>query len=250
MSHYVAGVATDSHMQATQDAPTTTTPVGARVERMLRMSVVDTYARRCADQCEAGGLLVDIGCGTRSQARRLWPHLRLIGVDSDPDVIATAEAAGTHDEFLVADGAGTQDLIRDIVGGRDVQCVCMFHVIEHLPKREGFELLDFAEELSDRFVFLETPNRFLPQGPEYGSEAQRHLSGWFWQDFVGRGYEVRGTGGTRWLRGYAGEPRLSFKGVYSVDAVLSRLLWIERNLNQAFNLTAWKDVRGVPARLG
>jgi hypothetical protein len=114
----------------------------------------------------------------------------------------------------------------------------------------GFELLELAESLTSRFVVVETPNRFQPQGPEYGNAAQRHLSGWFPDDFVGRGYRVHGTAGTRYLRGYAGQPKVRGHGGQSVDFVAARLLWIERFPRHAYNLTAVKDVRGVEARLG
>jgi hypothetical protein len=214
------------------------------------MPVADGLAQARADACDAGALLLDIGCGDRSTIREMAPHMRLVGVDSEPALLAEAERRGTHDEFVCADVALDLTPLRRAIAGRPVQLICLFHVIEHLPKQAGFDLLNIAESLTDRFVFIDTPNRFLPQGPEWGSEAQRHRSGWFWQDFEGRGYEVCGTAGTRFLRGYAGEPRLAFRGVYSVDAVLSKLLMINRNPGAAYNLTAWKDVRGEPARLG
>jgi hypothetical protein len=139
--------------------------------------------------------------------------------------------------------------IRTQSAAQSIQLVVLMHVIEHVPKRIGFDLLELAESLTQRFVLVETPNRFLPQGAEYGNPAQHHLSGWYPHDFVGSGYEVKGTAGTRHLRGYAGRPRFGGPGGQSLDFVLARLLWIERFPSSAYSIAAWKDVRGVPARL-
>lgn len=177
------------------------------------------------------------------------PHLRFLGVDSDEQSIAAARRRGSHLELLKADITDFHR-IEEALAGREAQLVCLLHVIEHLPRREAFHMLECAEALSSRFVLLETPNRFQPQGPEYGNEAQRHLSGWFPHDFEGLGYTVRGTGGTRYLRGYAGRPRMPWRGGQSLDFILARLMLVERAPRHAYALTAWKDVRGAEARLG
>ena len=90
----------------------------------------------------------------------------------------------------------------------------------------------------------------MEQGPEYGNEFQRHLSGWFTHDFEGLGYAVHGVLGTKVFRSYAGMLRYNFPGAASCDVLLAGLLRIERNPHRAFSLLALKDVRGVPARLG
>ena len=126
--------------------------------------------------------------------------------------------------------------------------VTMYGVIEHLPKRQGFELLERCEAITKHFLLLETPNGFVPQGPEFGNEHQRHLSGWFGHDFVGLGYDVFGTTGCKYFHGYAGEFDPYFPGVVAVDAVLAWLLRAKKCYRHAFNLVAIKDVNGVPAR--
>ena len=90
----------------------------------------------------------------------------------------------------------------------------------------------------------------MPQGPEFGNEFQRHHSGWFIQEFEGRGYTVHGTTGTRHLRGYMAGPKYNFPGCLLCDELLTLLLRINRKPKHAFNLVAIKDVRGIPARYG
>src|SRR6185295_2148371 len=110
--------------------------------------------------------------------------------------------------------------------GRKFDLVTLYDVIEHLPKKQGFDLLEKCEELSSKYVLLQTPNGFLEQGPEFGNEHQRHLSGWFPHDFEGLGYKVYGTTGTKYLRGYGAGPKRDFFGWGACDILLGGLLRI------------------------
>ena len=132
--------------------------------------------------------------------------------------------------------------------GRRFDLVTLFGVIEHLPKRQGYELLEKCERLTCKYILVQTPNGFSAQGPEYGNEYQRHLSGWFAHDYEGMAYTVHGES-TKILRGYAFRPRYNFPGVARCDAMLAKLLRVDKNHHWAFNLLAIKDIRGVPARL-
>jgi hypothetical protein len=223
--------------------------LGERVERVVRLPRLARYLRRLGNECDPGSVAVDLGCGDRSPVPALLPHLDVVGVEGDKRAADQAAASGNHAEVLHADLSDPQGLAAKLEG-LDVQLICLIHVIEHLPRHKGFELMRAIEAMTSRFVLIETPNRFQPQGPEYGNHAQRHLSGWFPHDFEALGYTVRGTSGTRYLRGYAGAPRFPFRGGQSLDFLLARLLVIERVPRHAYALTAFKDVRGVPARLG
>jgi len=225
-------------------------PVGERVARVLRVPRGGHIGQKLASACDPGSTLLDIGCGPGSPARLYAPDLHLIGVDADEGTLSTARSGGTHDTFVQADLRVDAERISRLLEQQNVQLVLLRHVIEHVPKRIGFDLLELAETVTRRFVLVETPNDFLPQGPEFGVEFQRHESGWFQHDFVGLGYSVIGTAGTRYLRGYAGKPRIPCRGGATLDFVAARMLWIDRFPKHAFELTAWKDVRGAHARLG
>jgi hypothetical protein len=225
-------------------------PFGERVECALRIPRIGQFARRLASMCDQDAVVLDLGCGERSPIGEAVGGLRTIGIDGDADALQRARQRGTHADYIKANLLLDFSEVKTAVANENVQLVVLAHVVEHLPKEGGFELLTRAEQLSGRFVLIETPNGFLPQGPEYGSELQRHLSGWFPHDFEGLGYEVHGTAGTKYLRGYAGSPRVSRRGGQSLDFLLARMLWIERFPRHAFSLLAWKDMRGIEARLG
>lgn len=194
---------------------------------------------------------LDIGCGHSSVLSQFRPTLHTIGLDASEAALELARTERQHDDYIVADISKIDtNAILKRVGGRPFDLVTLVDLIEHLPKRQGFELLEACERLSCKYIMVITPNGFLEQGPEYGNEYQRHLSGWFPHDFQGLGYTVYGTMGTKFLRGYAALPKYNFPGVNKCDWVLSWLLQTKKRHRWAFSLIALKDVRGVPARLG
>jgi SAM-dependent methyltransferase len=196
------------------------------------------------------GLTLDVGCGGYSHLSRFRPQITTVGLDVFPEAIEKSKTNGSHDHYILGDilTEPAEQLLSN-VGGRKFDLVLLYDVIEHLPKGRGYELLEKCEQLTSKYVLLQTPNGFLEQGPEFGNEHQRHLSGWFSEDFEGLGYKVYGARGTKYLRGYAAGPKYSFPGWMTCDIVLAGLLCIGKHKRHAFNLVAIKDVRGVPARL-
>ena len=192
---------------------------------------------------------LDIGCGHHSHLTAFRPGIVTTGIDSYLPAIELSKANNSHDFYIQA------DVVRDDLSGilaqfngRKFDIVTLFGVIEHLPKPEGHKLLQRCDELSSKYIVLETPNGYIDQGPEFGNEYQRHLSGWFPHDFEGYGYKVFGTTGTKYLRGYMAGPKYDFRGAAICDLLLARFLRANTNARHAFNLVAIKDVRGVPAR--
>lgn len=193
---------------------------------------------------------LDVGCGEGSRLTPFRPPLRTTGLDAHPRALERAERGGAHDFYVRADILEeSAESLLEKCGGRKFDLVALYDIIEHVPKRRGFELLEKCEQLSRKYVLVQTPNGFLEQGPEFGNEFQRHLSGWFPHDFEGLGYKVYGSTGTKLLRGYAAGPRFNFYGWQTCDVLLARLLRVHKNPRRAFSLLAVKDVRGVPARL-
>lgn len=223
--------------------------IGLMVGHAFGLPSAEAYT---AELIDAGGVCraLDIGCGSYSHLSAFRPRIKTVGVDAFDDAILAARRQDVHDEYVSCDllKCDFEGLLSRL-GGAKFDLVTLYGVVEHLPKREGFRLLERCEQLTEKFVLLETPNGFQEQGPEFGNEHQRHLSGWFPHDFEGLGYKVWGTTGTKYLRGYAAGPKYNFKGCLSLDIVLARLLRAHKNYRHAFNLIAVKDVRGVPARL-
>jgi SAM-dependent methyltransferase len=220
--------------------------------KLLKLPTSLDFAERILQDTECK-VAADIGCGSGSLLSVFKSRLTTVGIDAHPAVIEAAKAANTHSHYIVADVL--QNRLDDILSahnfnGRKFDLVTLLGVIEHFPKKLGFDLLERCERLTSKYIMLETPNGFVEQGPEFGNEFQRHLSGWFPHDFEGLGYKVYGATGTKYLRGYAAGMKYNFRGAGYCDLILANLLHATRNPKHAFNLIAIKDVRGVPARLG
>ncbi len=194
---------------------------------------------------------LDIGCGDRSFISRFRPRIRTVGLDAFEGAIERSKRLNLHDDYILANIIETPaERLLEMNGGERFDIVVLSDIIEHLPKRMGWDLLEKCEALTSRYIILQTPNGFVEQGPEFGNIYQRHLSGWFPQDFAGLGYTVAGCYGTRFFHGYAGAFKWRFPGVMLADFLLGVLQRLEKNPHRAFNIAAWKDVRGVPARFG
>jgi len=190
---------------------------------------------------------LDIGCGSASHLSAFRPQITSIGIDANQDAVSKSKANDLHDHYLVSDVL-KQDItdIKQRLNGKELDIVTLYGVIEHFPKADGYKLLEKCEQLTSKYILLETPNGFFPQGPEFGNEYQRHLSGWFRNDLEGLGYSVFGTSGTKLFRGHDSFANFKFFGsdipCIIGDVLASWLLRISRNPQRAFNLVAIKDV--------
>jgi len=220
------------------------------LHKVLGVPTAYSYIKTTLEKSDCS-LTLDVGCGGYSHLSRFRPQITTVGLDVFPEAIEKSKTNGSHDRYIVGDilTESVERLLSN-VGGQKFDLVLLYDVIEHLPKKQGYELLEKCEQLTSKYVLLQTPNGFLEQGPENGNEHQRHLSGWFPQEFEGLGYKVYGARGTKYLRGYAAGPKYDFPGWMMSDILLAGLLRIGSHPRHAFNLVAIKDVRGVAARLG
>lgn len=134
---------------------------------------------------------LDIGCGENSLLAPLRPRgLFSVGLDASAECIRSARDRGLHDDYICGD---IRAFPLDSVSPRP-DVVVASHVIEHLSREEGFELLVRVEQLAGRLVYVETPYGFVEPGHYTGGAFERHRSGWFPWDFEARGYTVFGSG--------------------------------------------------------
>jgi hypothetical protein len=120
----------------------------------------------------------------------------LAGVDGYAPALQQARSNQTHDEFFLGD----VKRLSDIFPSRRFDACVALDVIEHLPKEDGWKMVESMERLATRCVIIHTPNGFLPQQSHDG-DLQEHLSGWTAEEMRSRGYEVLGMYGPKWLRG-------------------------------------------------
>jgi len=185
---------------------------------------------------------LDIGCGSFSVLTKLRPALQSTGIDVYGPAIDEGKIRDLHDKFILGDV-----MTHDFEGQR-YDVVIANEFIEHLNKEDGWRLLSRLEALASKLIIITTPNGFLPQGPEFGNQWQIHKSGWFVNDFTGLGFEVRGTYGPKFMRGYANEFKWRGSRLWTpVSELLGSLLVPWPHFHAG--LLAIKDMEGIPAQL-
>jgi K+ transporter len=63
-------------------------------------------------------------------------------------------------------------------------------IIDHLPKEDGYKMMDEIERVSRKLVIITTPIGFMKQEATEGNIHQEHQSGWHSTEFTKRGYSV------------------------------------------------------------
>jgi SAM-dependent methyltransferase len=162
---------------------------------------------------------LDVGCGSSSPLRFLTT-LHLTGLDAYAPAIQEARERDTHDELVVGDVRR----IRDLFAGRRFDACVGLDVIEHLPKDDGWQLLDDLEQLATRRVVILTPNGFLPQRSRDG-DLQEHLSGWTAEEMRQRGYQVIGLLGLKSLRGEYHQIKYEPRVFWALVSMLTHCLY-------------------------
>jgi hypothetical protein len=179
--------------------------------------------------------VLDIGCGNLSPLRTL-PVETLVGVEGFEPALRQAKANATHDELL----HGDVRQLRPLLGKRRFDGCVALDLIEHLPKENGWQLLDDLEHIASQKVVIFTPNGFLPQKGQ--GDLQEHLSGWTPAEMRDRGYDVIGFYGHKSLRGeyhrLKGRPKI----FWAVVSLLSQASITRRQPEKAAAIYCVKTV--------
>lgn len=124
--------------------------------------------------------VLDIGAGAGKYAkliRQIRPDAHLTAVEVERRYIQHFSLNGLYNTVLEMPG---QMLMRNIEATYDL--VIMGDVIEHMPKSEGVDLLNFLVYRS-AWLWLQFPIRYLQNALD-GIESEAHVSIWDYDDFV------------------------------------------------------------------
>jgi SAM-dependent methyltransferase len=179
--------------------------------------------------------LLDIGCGPSSPARFIPANKT--GIDAYGPSLETARANGTHQHFIQDDVRNIQTLFKE----HSFDATIALDLIEHLPKNEGWILLDNMERIARKRVVVFTPNGFMPQANKEDGDLQEHLSGWTTHDFASRGYRVYGINGWKRLRSGM-SLKYKPKVFWAVISSLTQLLYCQTHPESASAILAVKII--------
>lgn len=141
--------------------------------------------------------VLDVGCGSNSPLAKISRHFYSVGVDAFGPSIEKSKKIGIHDAYKKGNVLAIDKLFRK----KTFDAVIALDLIEHLKKKQGYELIKKMSELAKKKVIIMTPNGFYNQDPYEGNRWQVHRSGWTVDDFTKMGFRVRGIRGIKWLRG-------------------------------------------------
>lgn len=215
-------------------------PLSVRIRQAICPSPVRLLHRLITRERLQTGL--DVGCGDRSlltPIRRFGFHST--GVDVAAHAIERARARGQHDDYRCAN-------VFDMPADRMYDVVVASHLIEHVPRDEGIELLRKLESLSRRIVYIATPNGFLEQEAYDDNPFQRHHSGWFPHDFEGRGYCVFGTSSRLW-RGVRSTSIFPEVIARNLDRAVQWFVFRRPGFSHSLAAILYRDPSGTPRQL-
>ncbi|MDP2587567.1 MAG: SAM-dependent methyltransferase [bacterium] len=194
--------------------------------------------------------LLDVGCGAyspiKSFSAQSKQRLDATGVDAFGPSIERSRADGIHNYYVQMDILKIAERFAPTrPGARHFECVLASDVIEHLPKEDGYKLLDQMESIAGKRVVVFTPNGFVRQGEYDKNPWQVHRSGWTRAEFEQRGYRVIGIGGLKRLKGEYGAIRFWPTRVWYVIADLTQR-FVRGRPEHAYQLLAVKEMRPTP----
>lgn len=139
---------------------------------------------------DLGGMKVlDVACGRGSWGFCIRASKNgspfIIGLDIWREYINRNREMKIYDELIIANVNKVP--FRDDVFHVVVAC----EILEHLPKLEGFSLLEELKRVCRGRVIVTTPLGFLEQEEINGNPHERHVSSWDVQDLISAKFKVR-----------------------------------------------------------
>lgn len=139
--------------------------------------------------------ILDLGCGQGKPMAmiKLWKKFDYaVGVDLYAPYIKEARELKLHNKYLIKD-------IRKVnFNPKSFDIVLASHVLEHLPKKEGWKVLQKMERIARRQVIIVTPIGKIYQPMFDNNYLQKHRSFFLPEEFEHRGYKTVRYG-RRWL---------------------------------------------------
>lgn len=157
--------------------------------------------------CGRNSPILQIGLGHKTDAVDIWqPYVDLHNRNGDyhdcsqADVLKMPLCVDAYDAVVITD------------------------VMEHLPRTEVERIDLFArmESTARKKAIIFAPNGFIENDLVDGDPYQAHVSAWEPEDYLKRGYTVKGATGIRWVLGRAGYPKWHPYSLWAIVAMVSQ----------------------------
>jgi SAM-dependent methyltransferase len=134
--------------------------------------------------------ILDLGAGYGFWGWAIKTHKkgnpRLTGLDVFPNYIEKLHTLGIYDEVI------KHDLTNGIpYPDRSFDITIASHVIEHLPKDNGFYLIKEMERVTRKLIIISCPCGESRASPTDSNPYYSHKAEWFEHDFLNLGYRTQ-----------------------------------------------------------
>lgn len=181
--------------------------------------------------------LLDVGCGNDSPVQFLSQEIHKVGVDIFEPSIEASRQKKIHSDYVKLNVLEIEDHFEE----SSFDCAIATDLIEHLEKKDGYELIKQMEKVSKNRIIIFTPNGFLEQGEYDQNPWQVHHSGWTPEEMEEMGFTVYGINGMKSLRGeYSGiryKPKIFWRVVSDVTQ-----LFLKSRPESAFQILCVKEL--------
>lgn len=133
--------------------------------------------------------LLDLGCGDGSAMAylNLPKNFEITGVDIFKPYLDLAKKKRIYKRLIHKD-------VRKISLRKKYDIVVLNHILEHMTKKEGRNLLEKIEKIAKKRIILALPVGDLPQDEYDSNPYQKHKSAWSVEEMKNLGYEVKAQG--------------------------------------------------------
>ena len=143
------------------------------------------------EDCES---VLDIGCGPSSPLQYCKNIKYSVGVEPFKPYLEKSKKKKIHTKYI-------NKRIEELdFPENSFDAVIMIEVLEHLPKKVGYEILKKAQKWARKKVIVSTPNGYLPQKSIDRNPLQTHRSGWAVEEMKNLSYKAYGMAGWKFLR--------------------------------------------------
>jgi len=147
-----------------------------------------------------GKTILDLASGLGRPMQMIKLRMKIekaVGVDLFEPYIEKTKAEHIHDQYII------EDIRKVKFPEKSFDIVIASHVLEHLPKKDAWKVLENMEKWAKKQVIIGTPIGEHYHPIEDGNILQLHVSAFQPEDFIQRGYKIKRYG-WNWLLGYKG----------------------------------------------
>lgn len=190
------------------------------------------YLKKEISDCRT---VLDLGCGSNSPIQYCNVPFS-VGVELYEPYLEESKKKNIHKQYIKAD-------IRKVeFKPKSFDAVLCLEVLEHLTKKEGYELIKKMEKWAKKKIVITTPNGYIWQNGYDNNPLQEHRSGWCVEELQKLEFKVYGMNGWKKLRGYKAKIKYKPSFFWAIISDITQIIITHHYPKYAFQLFAVKEI--------